>query len=474
MIADNRYQKRISIEQEQQRLNEKTIKESIGTSESFLTDRQRQAREVLNSIALHVLLYGGSRSGKTFEIIDFIVERALSAPYSRHALFRLHFKHIKSSIVSDTFPKVMRTCYPDIEYHLDRSDFFVTLPNESEIWFAGLDDGQRTEKVLGMEYATILLNECSQISFDSRETVMTRLAQKVMKLDGTPLPMKMLYDENPPSKRHWTYKLFFKLTNPESRKKLESNKYAQLQMNPEDNKENLSSEYLGTLDDLSTRKKKRFRSGEFQDTSDNDLFTEEMFDRWRLLDIDLPDFQRVIVAVDPSGADDENNENNDAIGIFVAALGVDGIGYALEDLTVKGSPKVWGKVATSAYDRHSADRVVAEVNYGGAMVKFVIQTARPETPFKMLHASRGKVVRAEPISALLETGKIRIIGEFPDLEDELLNFTTTGYIGENSPNRADAFVWAFTELFPGMVEGEKKVKKKKGRRENIGSQGWMG
>ena len=110
----------------------------------------------------------------------------------------------------------------------------------------------------------------------------------------------------------------------------------------------------------------------------------------------------------------------------------------------------------SAYNRHKADRVIGEKNYGGAMVEFTVRAADPNISYKGVTATRGKVVRAEPISALTEKGKIKFVGNFPDLEDELGAFTTTGYIGERSPNRADWFVWGMTELFPGMAKREKK------------------
>ncbi len=120
---------------------------------------------------------------------------------------------------------------------------------------------------------------------------------------------------------------------------------------------------------------------------------------------------------------------------------------------------MWAKVATGAYDRHNADVVVGEVNYGGAMVQSTIQTARPRTPFKAVTATRGKTVRAEPFSALYEQGKVRHVGEFPDLEDELVAFSTVGYMGERSPNRADAWIWVLAELFPGMVRKPKAESK---------------
>jgi phage terminase large subunit-like protein len=172
----------------------------------------------------------------------------------------------------------------------------------------------------------------------------------------------------------------------------------------------------------------------------------------------LPEFVRIVIPVDPSGSGDEDNAGNDAIGIMVCALGTDGIGYLLEDLTVKAGPGTWGKVATTAYERWEANGIVGETNYGGEMVRFVIQTARPHTPFIPVTASRGKHVRAEPISALYEQGRIRHVGHYPELEEEYAAFTVNGFSGPDSPNRADAAIWGFTELFAGIVapQGVKK------------------
>jgi predicted phage terminase large subunit-like protein len=188
------------------------------------------------------------------------------------------------------------------------------------------------------------------------------------------------------------------------------------------------------------------------------LFPEEHIERWRHLDGDLPEWQRIVVAVDPSGSGDTDNVDNDAIGILVVGLGTDGNCYVLEDCTVKAGPGTWGNIATTAFDRHRADVIVAETNFGGAMVQTVIQAARQRTPFKAVTASRGKVVRAEPFSSLYEQGKIRHVGYFRELEDELAGFSTLGYTGHGSPNRADALIWGLTELFPGMVNPRKQTK----------------
>ncbi len=421
-----------------------------------LTAKQDEAIDLFASSAMYLLLYGGSRSTKTFTIIRTIVNRALAAPGSRHVIMRFRFSHVKASVVYDTFPKVMDLVFPGCPYSLNKSDWFVTLPNGSEIWFGGLDDKQRTEKILGNEFATIFLNECSQISYGSFLIMITRLAQKVYyERDGErrELRLKFFCDENPPQRGHWTHKLFLEGRDPDTKKSInDPDDYVCMLMNPKDNEENLPASYLKALKNLPKRQRDRFYYGLFGDDTENALWSIEIIERSKVHGDDVPDFVRVVVAVDPSGANDDENKNNDDIGIGVIGLGTDGIAYVLEDLTIKAGPAKWGAVATGAYERHEADRIVGETNFGGAMVEFVIKTANPNVAYKAVTASRGKVVRAEPASALHETGKIKFVGDFPELEDELLDFTTTGYTGARSPNRADWFVWGITELFPAMTK----------------------
>lgn len=423
------------------------------------------------------MLFGGSRSGKTFLLVLAVVSRAMKAARTRHAILRFRFNAVKASVVADTFPKVMSIAFPDLTYDLNKTDWFVTLHNGSEIWFGGLDDKERTEKILGMEFSTIYLNECSQIPYGSVETALTRLAQKAdQEIDGvvSPLKPRAYYDCNPPSKAHWSYLIFKDGRHPDTREKLfDLNDYACMQINPRDNAENLAEGYIEkNLASLSARGRKRFLDGEFADATPNALFSEEFIDRWRVTDGNLPDMVRVVIGVDPSGADDQDNADNDAIGIVVAGLGTDGIAYVGPDLTVKAGPATWGRVATTAYDAHSADAIVGETNFGGAMVEHVIKTCRPRTSFIKVTASRGKVQRAEPFSSLYEQGKVRHVGYLRELEDELLAFSTYGYTGGKSPNRADAAIWALAALFPGIVRDQSKSKPEPKARKLVPG-GWM-
>ena len=175
-------------------------------------------------------------------------------------------------------------------------------------------------------------------------------------------------------------------------------------------------------------------------------FTRAMFDDHRVKVV--PDMQRIVVAVDPSGTAGASDDG-DSIGIVVAGKGVDGRGYVLADRTCKLSPDGWGRRAVAAYHEFGADRIVAERNFGGAMVEHVIRTIDPKVSYKEVTASRGKVMRAEPIAALYEQGRISHVGGLEALEDQCCLIGPDGYIGEGSPDRCDAMVWAISELMLG-------------------------
>lgn len=164
---------------------------------------------------------------------------------------------------------------------------------------------------------------------------------------------------------------------------------------------------------------------------------------------EAPKMRRVVVAVDPSGTAGAGDDQGDDIGIVIAGLGIDGRGYVLGDWSVNLSPAGWARRAVDAFDHFTADRIVAERNFGGAMVESTIRTARKNAPIKLVTASRGKVARAEPIAALYEQGRVSHVGALPALEDQLCAMTPEGYVGEGSPDRADALVWALTELMLG-------------------------
>ena len=215
-----------------------------------------------------------------------------------------------------------------------------------------------------------------------------------------------------------------------------------------DNADNLASQFLDAIKAKyeGTRLGRQELYAEVLDDVPGALWTRAVLEKNRVQS--HPDLARVCVAVDPSGG---HTEESDEQGIVVAGLGVDGHGYTLADRSCRMTPDGWGRRAVQAYLDFKADVLVYEANYGGEMCQHVIETAAramgTRVNTKMLHASRGKVVRAEPVAALAEQGKAHHVGMHEQLEDEKCSFTTLGFSG--SPNRVDAEVWAYTELMIG-------------------------
>ena len=191
------------------------------------------------------------------------------------------------------------------------------------------------------------------------------------------------------------------------------------------------------------------------------LFTQANIDENRISNIPAK-LGRIVVAVDPPAKDgDLLEEDDDAgwCGITVNAVSENGeLGFVLEDGSIQGSPRRWGRRVVSLYDKYGADAAVAEINNGGAMVKATIRSVRSTIRVIEVTATRGKHLRAEPISSIYEQDRISHVGTFPQLEDQMTSMTTTGYLGNGSPDRLDAMVWGFTELFEDMVEaGEQDI-----------------
>jgi len=420
-----------------------------------LSKKQESGLEVLSNHK-YILFYGGARSGKTVLIIFYILYRATKRK-SRHAILRYRLSHLEQSIIHDTFPKVAEMM--GVSYKMNYQKYFAVLPNGSEIWFGGLDDKERTEKVLGNEYNTIFLNEASQISYSAYNTVLTRLSQKVLMLDkkgnpvigdnGLPIEIenKLIIDENPPTKAHWTYKVFHLKIEPKENVLLSSpEKYGHLQLNASDNLEYIGKDYLETYNDRPREYKLRYLEGEFADEVKGAYFTEANFNKYRVTQQGLPEMKEIVVAIDPAGT---TGAGSDETGIIAVGKSFDGHGYLLEDASGKYSPAEWAKVACNLYDRLGARYIIAEVNQGWDMVKHTIQTESESARVLEVRATKGKLVRAEPVSALYDNGKIHHVGGFPDLETEMATYT--GEKGEKSPNRMDAAVYGFVHLFPSGV-----------------------
>ena len=237
------------------------------------TKKQIEATALMAKKQRHTMCFGGSRSGKTFNIVRAIIVRMCKTK-SRHISLRYTFNSAKTSIWMDTLPTVLSVCFPNLKVEWNRSDYFIKTPNGSEYFIGGLDDAKRVEKHLGKEFSTIHFNECSQLSYSAVQMLLTRLAEK------NTIAKKVYYDQNPPAKSHWTFWQFVKKLNPaDGEPLLNPLDYASILMNPHDNLENLDPEYISMLEALPQKERDRFLHGLYIDSDDGTAYYE--FDRER-------------------------------------------------------------------------------------------------------------------------------------------------------------------------------------------------
>lgn len=211
-----------------------------------------------------------------------------------------------------------------------------------------------------------------------------------------------------------------------------------------ENRANLAPQFLEQIISKyeGTRLGRQEIDAELLEDIEGALWQRPWIDQHRVKEIKPRQIQRIVIAIDPAVT---STEESDETGMVAVAKGVDGRGYVLDDLSCRLSPDGWANRAVSAYRNLQADKIIAEANNGGDLVESVIRTVDRIVPFKKVHAAKGKITRAEPIAALYEQGRISHVGSFPQLEDQMCQYT--GEPGEKSPDRMDALVWALAELF---------------------------
>jgi hypothetical protein len=205
--------------------------------------------------------------------------------------------------------------------------------------------------------------------------------------------------------------------------------------------------------------------GEYEPMAIGAIWDRDNFRRNRRQE--APELERVLVAVDPAVSSEPGSNEH---GIICAGQGTDKRGYVLADATIKGKPQEWAQRALATHDLYEADGIVVEVNQGGDMVKHTLQSIRPNVRIIEVRASRGKHVRAEPISALYSADRVSHVGTFIELENQMCQMTAAGFEGDGSPDRVDALVWAFTELFPSMIRKAARVTVER----PVVAGGWLG
>lgn len=413
-----------------------------------LTAKQEEFFDLAKGPATYILAAGGSRSGKTAVTAFTLITRALRIDNSRTGVFRQTAVSCRSTLFDLTFKDVMRLAYPNLieQCKINETEMSIEFPNGSIILFFGLDDKNRLDRILGQEFLTIYCNEVSEIAdFSAVTQLMTRLSQQCTAANGKPARPKMFFDCNPPSKKHWTYQAWVEGIHPLTRlPHKNADQWAWIKMNPIDNTQNLTANYFDTLANLSARQQKRFLEGEWQTEVEGALFNVDWFRRVNPIKFNPDDLKRIIVAVDPAAS---SKAGSDETGIVVAGIDHDDEVYILDDASLRGTPDQWARRAAAMFEQWKADLIVAEKNNGGDMVEHTLRSAGLNLPVKLVHATRGKALRAEPVSTLYEKGRVHHVGEFAELEDQMENFTHDfNRTKQGSPDRLDALVWAVWEL----------------------------
>ena len=371
--------------------------------------------------------YGGRGSGKSHSAATAALVRAGQKPL-RVGCFREVQRSIKDSVKQLLDDKIA---------DLGMGGFYTSLNNEirgangSEFIFAGLGN-LTADQIKSMEGIDIALVEESQtISERSLEILIPTI-----RAPGS----ELWFLWNPRHASDPVDQRFRGLTLPENTIVRQVNYVdnpffpdeleAERAFDEEQNRERYSHVWLG----------------DYEPTAIGAIWDRLTLHSGRVTNV--PDLERIVVAVDPAVS---SNSGADEHGIIVAGLGEDTRGYVLDDGSTSGAPQQWATRTIAMFDKWQADAIVIEVNQGGDMVRHTLDSIRPGLPIIEVRATRGKHVRAEPISALYALNRVSHVGSYPELEDQMCQMTAAGFEGPGSPDRCDALVWAFTELFPSMT-----------------------
>ena len=388
---------------------------------------------------------GGRGSGKSHFFAELGIERCLLKAGSRGVCIREVQKSLKESAKRLLEDKINAM---GVAKHFDVQSSEIKTPGGGVILFQGMQDhtAESIKSLEGFDWAWI--EEAQTLSARSLE-----LLRPTIREEGS----EIWASWNP---RHPTDAIdeFF-ASNPKNA--------VCVKVNYDDN-----PYFPNVLEDERLQDQKtnphRYRHiwlGDYEPAAIGAIWDRATINQYRI--DDRPELERILVSVDPAVS---NTEHSDDHGIIVGGMGPDQRGYVLEDCSRSGTPMDWARRAIAAYHEHNADAIVIEVNQGGDMVKQTLNSVQPGLPIIEVRATRGKHVRAEPISSLYQQGRISHVGSFPKLENEMCQMTTDGYQGQGSPDHVDAMVWLFTELFPSIITPQAKAWKPPAQEYG----GWMG
>ena len=390
----------------------------------------------------YVVMTGGRGSGKSFALSAAMATRAQMAAGWKILYTRYTITSAADSIIPEFTEKVELMGLSD-GFALTQKDITHTSTG-SELLFRGIktSSGNQTAKLKSLQGVNVwVLDEAEELDDeDTFDTIdLSARDGRHQNLVGLCL--------NPSHKKHWMYRRFFVDCGVAPGFNGVAGDVLYIHTTYEDNRRNLPASYCAIADRLKTTNRIKWDhiwAGAWLDETAGALWTWNMINDYRVAPDDVPEFERVVIPIDPAVP---ATAKSDETGIVPAARGIDGHYYVLADVSLRATPLGWAKQASKQYRKYEADRVIGEVNNGGDLVENTLRQVDREIPYKAVRASRGKIVRAEPVAALYEQGLVHHVGTFTDMETEMMTFT--GAANDASPNRMDALVWGLAELSAG-------------------------
>jgi phage terminase large subunit-like protein len=377
----------------------------------------------------YFLITGGRGSGKSWTLSLFLLN--LTYEEGHVILFtRWTLTSAFISIIPEFIDKIDLMNKAE-DFEITQSEI-INKATGSKILFRGIKTSQGTatanlKSIAGV--TTFILDESEELM---DEDVFDRIDLSIRAVNK---PNRVILVMNPSYKSHWIYNRFVKYPRNDTN---------YIHTTYLDNQNNLSPSFVAQAERTRTENLHRYNHlflGHWLEDAEGMLWNRQIIERLRMAT--PPQLERIVVSVDPAAS---ANLDSDETGIVVCAKDAKGNGYVLEDLSGKYSPSQWAAVAVKAFERWNADCIVAEKNMGGDMVESVLRSQNTNARIKLVNATKGKYVRAEPIYSLYEQNKIYHIGQFPILENQMITFDPDK---GKSPDRVDALVWGFTELLLG-------------------------
>ena len=407
-------------------------------------------KPLYNASYRYAIISGGRGGAKSFSTQTFIRDLSYEEGH-KIAVTRYTMTSAKKSIIPEFTSKLEIDKSP---YSKDKmlSDFelvdntFTNIRSNSEVSFMGLktSSGIQTASLKSIEgLTTWVMEEAEELiddGTDTEECTFDKIDNSIRTINRT---LRTILLWNPTNTDSFVYKRFFKEAGVDITFNGIKNGVLYIYVNYEDNLENLHPSFIDKANQVKEVNPARYSHiymGIPTEQNANALWNKNtMISPFRVLTV--PDLKRIVVGVDPSMT---NTGKQDECGIVVVGLGYDNNFYVLEDYSAQLSTLDWAKTVISAYKEYEADIIVAEVNQGYDLVKMNIHNIMSNAPVKEVRAKKGKITRAEPVSALYEEGRVHHAKHFKELEFELCNYT--GDPKQDSPDRMDALVYALTEL----------------------------